>query len=86
MVLGTKYTFAQLVELASDHDLFDWIIGQDGPLDASAKATLGKLFRRSDDRIFEVTDDDKKIRRAKFSVLGKERKERNVRRYCLNLL
>jgi len=79
---GTKYTFSQLAELASDHDLFDWIIGQEGALDASAKSALGKLFKRCNDRIFEVTDDDGKMRRAKFCVLGKDRKER---RYCLQL-
>jgi hypothetical protein len=54
MEVGTAYDFAQLVELASHHRLFEWVVGNTGDpdLEPKSRSIFGKLLKRFIDRIF----------------------------------
>jgi hypothetical protein len=81
---GRKYTFTELVQLAQDHELFEWMIG-DGkePLDNEARSKFGKFIKRRANRTFDVTDEFKVMHRARFRIEGDNRKKR---RYVLQML
>jgi hypothetical protein len=78
-----QYKFSELVELAQDHELFDWMIGQEGEPDIKAKSKLGKFLKKQHERIFSVSDKHGTSRLGQFSILGQTRKER---RYMVQLL
>jgi hypothetical protein len=54
MVLGAAYDFAQLVDLARHHRLFEWVVGNTGDpdLEPKSRSMFGKLLKRFIDRIF----------------------------------
>jgi hypothetical protein len=54
LVVGTEYTFADLVEKAREYRLFEWIVGDSGDLEAKERSRFGLLLKRFTDRTFNV--------------------------------
>jgi hypothetical protein len=58
LVIGTEYTFNNLVEKAREHRLFERIIGDEDELDREARSKFSLLLRRFTDRTFSTQCDN----------------------------
>jgi hypothetical protein len=56
LVIGTEYTFSDLVEKSRELHLFDWIVGDSGDLEAKERSMFGKLLKRFTGRTFFLED------------------------------
>ena len=56
------YTFAQLADLAQQHELFSWFLCPEGGRDRETNTTLGYIFKRYDQRLFSWVDTNSKTR------------------------
>lgn len=73
----SEYTFAEIVEIARGHNLFDWIIPDEDELKPREKSMLGKMLRSYEGRIFHRGDVH-----VRFGQRGRKR----TRRYSVTRL
>lgn len=70
-VQSREYTFAEIVEIARAHNLFDWIIPDEDELKPREKSMLGKMLRSYEGRIFHRGDSH-----VRFGQRGRKRTRR----------